>query len=211
MKGGAQGGGGGAGVMVSIPNNSNNLINQLSKTIKQIEDGINGYRSWLCKQSLPIETAVVTTTNAIGGAAIGAVYGSLANNNPFFSVILSNSNLYSYRVFRGGPLLQARDIAVMKGVEACVSCVLKRVKGKEDLETSMVAAFGSGAALSLVTDLGGPNLAVNAAGLGFLFALAEVGFFQVKQKCYPSLVEHSNCEQGFLIDSTIPLLTDRQV
>ncbi|MCL7041048.1 hypothetical protein MKW94_021073 [Papaver nudicaule] len=73
--------------MVSIPNNSNNLINQLSKTIKQIEDGINGYRSWLCKQSLPIETAVVTTTNAIGGAAIGAVYGSLANNNPFFSVV----------------------------------------------------------------------------------------------------------------------------
>ncbi|KAI3982848.1 hypothetical protein MKX01_010331 [Papaver californicum] len=121
MKGGAQGRSGGA--MVMVPNNdnsNNNFMSQLLKSIKEVEDGIDGYRNWLRKLPLPVEAAVVTTTNVIGGAALGALFGTLPNNNPVFSV------------FRGGPLLQARDLAVMQGVEACVSCVVERIKGKKD-------------------------------------------------------------------------------
>lgn len=44
---------------------------------------------------------------------------------------------------------------------------------------SMVAAFGSGAMFSLVTGMGGPNQAANAATSGLFFALVQGGLFQV--------------------------------
>ena len=38
----------------------------------------------------------------------------------------------------GGPLIQARNFAVMTGVNAGLSCVLRRLKGKEDVQTRYV-------------------------------------------------------------------------
>lgn len=43
----------------------------------------------------------------------------------------------------------------------------------------MVAAFGSGAMFSLVSGMGGPNLAANAVTSGLFFALVQGGLFQV--------------------------------
>lgn len=43
----------------------------------------------------------------------------------------------------------------------------------------MVAAFGSGAMFSLVSGMGGPNLAANAVTSGVFFALVQGGIFQV--------------------------------
>ena len=43
----------------------------------------------------------------------------------------------------------------------------------------MVAAFGSGAAFSLVSGMGGPNQAANAVTSGLFFALVQGGLFQV--------------------------------
>jgi len=44
---------------------------------------------------------------------------------------------------------------------------------------SMVAAFGSGAMFSLVSGMGGPNLAANAVTSGVFFALVQGGLFKV--------------------------------
>lgn len=49
----------------------------------------------------------------------------------------------------GGPLIQARNFAVMTGTNAGIACIMKRLRGKEDVQSSMVAAFGSGAMFSL--------------------------------------------------------------
>ncbi|GMI63802.1 hypothetical protein HRI_000049500 [Hibiscus trionum] len=35
----------------------------------------------------------------------------------------------------GGPLVQARNFAVMTGVNAGISCVMKRLRGKEDVQS----------------------------------------------------------------------------
>ncbi|XP_026389406.1 kelch-like protein 17 isoform X1 [Papaver somniferum] len=42
----------------------------------------------------------------------------------------------------------------------------------------MVAAFGSGAMFSLVSGMGGPNMATNAVTSGVFFALVQGGLFQ---------------------------------
>jgi hypothetical protein len=47
---------------------------------------------------------------------------------------------------------------------------------------SMVAAFGSGAMFSIVSGMGGPNLAGNAVTSGLFFALVQGGLFKVSIK-----------------------------
>lgn len=42
------------------------------------------------------------------------------------------------QAFTGGPLVQARNIAVMTGVNAGISCVMKRLRGKEDVQSRYV-------------------------------------------------------------------------
>ena len=54
-----------------------NPLEQLQAKFKEVE---NGFRAWLAKQSLPVEAAVVTTTSAAQGAAIGAFMGTLTND-----------------------------------------------------------------------------------------------------------------------------------
>ena len=39
------------------------------------------------------------------------------------------------QAFAGGPLVQARNFAVMTGVNAGISCVMKRIRGVEDIQT----------------------------------------------------------------------------
>ncbi|KAA3475927.1 mitochondrial import inner membrane translocase subunit TIM22-like [Gossypium australe] len=189
------------GTMVpsSMPQQQNPL-QQLQAKFKEVE---NGFRAWLSKQPLPVEATVVTTTGAAQGAAIGALMG--------------------------GPLVQARNFAVMTGVNAGISCVMKRLRGKEDVQSSMAAAFGSGAMFSLVSGMGGPNQAANAVTSGLFFALVQGGLFQLGQKFSQPPVEdvnyyrtrsmlnslglqnyEKNFKKGLLTDSTLPLLTDRQ-
>ncbi|KAK9133490.1 hypothetical protein Scep_013018 [Stephania cephalantha] len=104
---------------------------------------------------------------------------------PQVSVSTSSSLLLlslAPQALTGGPLAQARNFAVMTGVNAGISCVMKRIRGKEDVQTSMVAAFGSGAMFSLVSGMGGPNQAANAVTSGLFFALVQGGLFKLGQK-----------------------------
>ena len=64
------------GVMVAkvLPQQLQNPIEQLQGRFKELE---TRFRVWLSQQSLPVEAAVVTTTSAAQGAAIGAFMGTL--------------------------------------------------------------------------------------------------------------------------------------
>lgn len=61
--------------MVVMP--QQNPLEQLQAKFKEVE---TSFRGWLAKQSLPVEAAVVTTTSAAQGAAIGAFMGTLTND-----------------------------------------------------------------------------------------------------------------------------------
>lgn len=64
----------------------------------------------------------------------------------------------------GGPLVQARNFAVMTGVNAGIAAACRRARcGAEDVYSTMVAAFGSGAAFSLVSGMGASQAAAGAA------------------------------------------------
>ncbi|RVW60952.1 hypothetical protein CK203_049315 [Vitis vinifera] len=104
------------GVMVA----AQNPIAQLQARFKDLE---NGFRAW--------------------GAAIGAFMGTLTNDAT--SAIptppqanLSPQAMASFKqaqALAGGPLVQARNFAVMTGVNAGISCVMKRIRGKEDVQS----------------------------------------------------------------------------
>ncbi|KAE8683942.1 DNA double-strand break repair Rad50 ATPase-like [Hibiscus syriacus] len=215
--------------MVVMP--QQNPLEQLQAKFKELE---NSFRGWLAKQSLPVEAAVVTTTSAAQGAAIGAFMGTLTNDASLPTPKASldpqaMASLKQAQALSGGPLVQARNFAVMTGVNAGISCVMKRLRGKEDVQSSMVAAFGSGAMFSLVSGMGGPNQIANAATSGLFFALVQGGLFQLGQKFSQPPAEdvyysrtrsmlsslglqnyEKNFKRGLLTDNTLPLLTDRQ-
>ncbi|KAG5036017.1 hypothetical protein AAZX31_04G206500 [Glycine max] len=219
------------GIMVT--SQSQNPIEQIQARFKELE---TGFRLWLSKQSLPVEAAVVTTTSAAQGAAIGAFMGTLtADASSTFPTPPPNASLNPQamaslkqaQALAGGPLVQARNFAVMTGVNAGISCVLKRIRGKEDVQSSMAAAFGSGAMFSLVSGMGGPNQATNAVTSGLFFALVQGGLFQIGQKFSNPPAEDThyaktrhmlnnlglqsyekNFKKGLLTDNTLPLLTD---
>lgn len=63
---------------VNPPNDLfNNPIAQFQTKYKELE---HGFKTWLAKQSLPVEAAVVTVTSAAQGAAIGGLMGSLTHD-----------------------------------------------------------------------------------------------------------------------------------
>ncbi|XP_077250122.1 chloroplastic import inner membrane translocase subunit HP30-2-like [Tasmannia lanceolata] len=210
-----------------------NPITQIQTKFKVLE---NGFRMWLAKQPLAVEAAVVTATSAAQGAAIGAFMGTLtpdlsssfpppppqAGLNP-----QAMASLKQAQALAGGPLVQARNFAVMTGVNAGISCVMKRIRGVDDVQTSMVAAFGSGAMFSLVSGMGGPNQAANVVTSGVFFALVQGGIFKLGQKFSQPPEEdmfyartrcmltslglqnyEKNFKKGLLTDTTLPLLTD---
>ncbi|XP_030539752.1 chloroplastic import inner membrane translocase subunit HP30-2 [Rhodamnia argentea] len=221
-----------AGIMVSKLAPQQNPIEQLQARFKELE---TGFKTWLSKQSLPVEAAVVTATSGLQGAAIGAFMGTLTNDvsSSFAPPPQANLNpeamasLKQAQALSGGPLVQARNFAVMTGVNAGLSCVMKRLRGKEDVQSSMVAAFGSGAMFSLVSGMGGPNQAANAVTSGLFFALVQGGLFKLGQKFSQPPEEdvhyvrtrnmltrlglqtyEKNFKKGLLTDNTLPLLTD---
>ncbi|XP_020229059.1 chloroplastic import inner membrane translocase subunit HP30-2 [Cajanus cajan] len=217
------------GIMVA----TQNPIEQLQARFKELEAG---FKLWLSKQSLPVEAAVVTSTSAAQGAAIGAFMGTLtADASSTFPTPPPNASLNPQamaslkqaQALAGGPFVQARNFAVMTGVNAGISCVLKRIRGKEDVQSSMAAAFGSGAMFSLVSGMGGPNQAANAVTSGLFFALVQGGLFQIGQKFSQPPTEdihyaktrnmlhnlglqsyEKNFKKGLLTDNTLPLLND---
>ncbi|KAG5222522.1 mitochondrial import inner membrane translocase Tim17/Tim22/Tim23 family protein [Salix suchowensis] len=132
-----------------------------------------------------------------------------------------------FHALAGGPLIQARNFAVMTGTNAGIACVMKRLRGKEDVQSSMVAAFGSGAMFSLVSGMGGSNNATNAITSGLFFALVQGGLFKLGEKFSQPPTEdlhyartrsmlsnlglqnyEKNFKKGLLTDHTLPLLTD---
>ncbi|XP_057535637.1 chloroplastic import inner membrane translocase subunit HP30-2-like [Amaranthus tricolor] len=211
-----------------------NPIVQIQSKFKELEIHL---KTWLSKQSLPVEAAVVTAGGAAQGALIGALMGTLTQDMPPSMLPQpapgldpkAMASLQQAQALSGGPFAQARNFAVMTGVNVGISCVLKRIKGKEDVWSSMIAAFGSGSMFALVSGMGGPNQIPNMISSGVFFALAQGGIYKLGEKFSKSQVQEAdpfyvktrsmlfslglqsyekNFKKGLLNDRTLPLLTD---
>ncbi|KAJ8446363.1 hypothetical protein Cgig2_019256 [Carnegiea gigantea] len=104
-----------------------------------------GFKSWLSKQPIYVEAAAATVGGAAQGALLGALMGTLTQDMssslplPPTQAGLDPKAMASFRqaqALSGGPLVQARNFAVMTGVNIGISTVLKRLKGKEDVQSS---------------------------------------------------------------------------
>lgn len=59
---------------------SSSSLNPIEQAKAKFKDLETGFRSWLAKQSMPVEAAVVTATGAVQGAAIGGLMGTLTSD-----------------------------------------------------------------------------------------------------------------------------------
>ncbi|KAK2079166.1 hypothetical protein QBZ16_002857 [Prototheca wickerhamii] len=91
----------------------------------------------------------------------------------------------------GTPMQQARNFAVMTGVNSGISTLMRRVRGTEDVRNSLVAAFGSGVCFSLVSGIGKPGAApgsgsanplMAAFSTGVVFALFQGAFYKIGER-----------------------------
>eukprot|EP00897_Mesotaenium_endlicherianum_P006003 jgi/Mesen1/5430/ME000027S04796 len=211
----------------------------LSKLQEKWTETESKARGWVQKQPLAVEVAISTLASAVQGGAIGGMMGSLtgdlAASMPKAAGLTpeANASMKQMQALAGGPWVQARNIAVMTGVNAGITCALKRVRGGvEDVQSTMAAAFGSGVAFAAVSGVSGggnPNPFVNALSTGVVFALFQGGFYKLGQNFQPQAGEgdghyattkgmlqqlglkqyEKNFKKGLLNDTTLPLLNDR--
>jgi len=210
----------------------NNPIQMVQLKMRQFDAHLKG---WLKKQPAAVEVALVTAGSAVQGGAIGALMGTftadMASTLPAAPPGVSPqaaASLQQAKAFAGGPMIQARNFAVMTGVQAGLTCAMKRARGGvEDIQTSMVAAFGSGAVFSAVSGVGGPNVLGNALMTGFFFSVVQGGLYKVgkqfgnkpsddrfysRGKTMLQNLElqkyEKNFRKGLLTDSTLHLLNE---
>ncbi|KAK9828423.1 hypothetical protein WJX81_006396 [Elliptochloris bilobata] len=150
------------------------------------------FNGWVASQPPYIEAIVATIGGGGQGAFLGAVMGQMTKLDPNVTNQLMNQPnanpdmVKQMQAFQtGGPTVQARNFAVMTGVNAGLAVAVRRWgKGKVD-ETygTMIAAFGSGVAFSLVSGMaGGGNPLQGAFTTGVFFALFQGAFHKLGQR-----------------------------
>lgn len=120
---------------------------------------------------------------AFQGAFLGSIMGMVTRNT------LQPGGGSQMGMNMGGPLQQARNFAVMTGVNAGLNTYMRRARGVDDIQNSLVAAFGSGACFSLVSGMGAtassampggtPNPLMGAFSAGVVFALFQGAFYKL--------------------------------
>ncbi|KAH7281455.1 hypothetical protein KP509_36G048500 [Ceratopteris richardii] len=206
---------------------------ELQEKVKSLAQG-NELNAWLRKQSAPVEVVLTTVINGAQGAALGALMGVLTRDirsafpTPAQGISPeAMASLQQAQALAGGPLVQARNFAVMTGTNSGIACAMRRARGGvDDLQTSVVSAFGSGALFSLVSGVGGPDKFSNAVMTGAFFALIQGGMYQLGKAAQPPpndlfyvkgrMMLHDlglqryekNFKKGLLTDTTLTLLND---
>ncbi|MFS7902862.1 putative mitochondrial import inner membrane translocase subunit TIM22 [Helianthus anomalus] len=147
---------------------TNGKRNGFSTAVKELETLC---KNWVEKPPLVVEAAVVTIVNGVQGALIREIFDNIG-----FRV----ASAYSVTPSQLKPphWINARNTGVLIGAKMGIKCVMKKVRGKEDSQTRMIAGFGAGVLFSLVC--GDPPAVVITSGV--IVALVEEGYFKVKEK-----------------------------
>ncbi|KAL4425335.1 hypothetical protein ABPG75_009351 [Micractinium tetrahymenae] len=144
---------------------------------------------WCKKQPAWVEGVVLGVQGSFQGLFLGAVMGTVGKMN-VDAAASSGAPMAPQMLKMGGPLVQARNFAVMTGVNAGVAAFMKRWRGKDDINNQFVSAFFSGACFSLVSGgisspaaampgASAPNPLMSAFSAGVVFALFQGGFYKL--------------------------------
>ncbi|KAI3896534.1 hypothetical protein MKW92_009856 [Papaver armeniacum] len=142
-----------------------NQLQIISRKLTEFETKTgNGYKnwvSWFSKQSFPVQATVFTTANAINGAACGSLVAAVAQvaGNVFPEHSLAIKAKFS-------PTGEARLWAAVLGAHAGIDCIMRKIRGKEDIGDAE----------------GYPYVTGNAVTLGIAGALIGGIIFQLGQK-----------------------------
>lgn len=148
------------------------------------------YNDWLKQQTPAVEVLITGLTSSAQGVFIGYLLGSMTPPAPPPGAGASPALDQLKALQSGGPWAQARNLGVLTGVNAALTCAIKKARnGKEDVYSAMAASFGSGVAYSLVS--GAPNPVQAAVTTGMAFAVFNGLFYQVGQMFKP---EHTDTE-----------------
>lgn len=174
--------------------------NPISKLVGKRIGYETSYNKWLAEQSLPVEVSVVTATSTVSFAAVSGLFDLLVDKFRLVDklsqqkereIILKHAPTgfrpFLLSCFSGSPLITARNFGLFFGLREGVSCVMKRLGGQEDVSTSMVAGFGSGVVLSLVTGTRGPPI----IPIGVCCGLFSVAIYKVDKSILRPLEQAS--------------------
>ncbi|GJU58901.1 chloroplastic import inner membrane translocase subunit HP30-2 [Tanacetum coccineum] len=185
--------------------------NPVRKAADEFKTSFIKCKCWLSKQSLPLKCVIRDVATSAEATYYGALLCLVGESllKDVCSIILkipppSTQFLICCGEYRplvrsfieGGTRERGFNYAVMLGVNKGISCVLRNIKGKEDVGTSMVAGFGYGVALSLVTGMRGPKV----MSVGVIFALFNGGLFKAGKLLTQGQAEdvsHDKTKGGF--------------
>lgn len=164
------------------------------------------FDNWMKEQHPAVEVAVTAIGASVQGAFLGYLLGSFTSmdpavNNPNAS---PEASAQLKMLQAGGPWAQARNLAVMTGVNAGVGLALKKARGgKEDVWNAMGAAFCAGACFSVVSGM--PNPAQNAITTGVAFAAFNGVFYQIAKAFSGDPVDDLEYERAKYVLNTLGL------
>lgn len=112
-------------------------VSSITELKKELEE-------WLGHQPAWLDAVANGALGAAQGAALGLVFGSLGG-------VMRPSGPMAAKMPPAPPAaVQARSFAAMTGVNSGVGTFVRRVRGKDDAYSSMIAAFASGMAYNFV-------------------------------------------------------------
>ncbi|MFS7907902.1 putative mitochondrial import inner membrane translocase subunit TIM22 [Helianthus anomalus] len=114
-------------------------------------------------------------SGAVGGVVMSVGFGLFPKPDQETLSAYGRYQPLAHALFSGSGWQRARTFAVLFSVATSLYLAMLNIRGKDDLETRLVAAFGSGIAVSLATGLEGPEV----ISFGVLFALGNGGMFKV--------------------------------
>lgn len=168
------------------------------KEMDRIKSSVDG---WVKSKPPHYEVAFATAGGATQGAVLGGVMATVTKLDPdgagkLLQPPTSNPQMGAQMAAlqAQGPLVQARNFAVMTGVNAGLSLAIKQWRGGvDDVKGAMGAAFGSGACFSLISGMsGGTNPVMSAFSTGVLFALLQGGLYKLGNTFSGPKIEDTN-------------------
>ncbi|KAK1428644.1 hypothetical protein QVD17_17483 [Tagetes erecta] len=147
-------------------------IAEFVSNYKKLEKNVTNL---LTKPPLAVEAPIIAIDKGVTGAFFSLVLDTIAER---ICSVLQVPLQLKVNVSQRSHAVTARNFGVLVGVDAGITHVMKKLKGKEDIQSRFVSGFGAGVAFSVVR--GDPPKFLFACGV--ICALFEAGLFKAKEK-----------------------------
>eukprot|EP00976_Prorocentrum_cordatum_P084655 1185753-Prorocentrum_minimum.AAC.4 len=149
------------------------------------------YEGFVKRQGVAVEVAGATIGGGAQGGFFGGMMGVMMKNQPPTPAGMAPPPQPVAMV--GGPWILGRNVAVMTGMNAGLTLLMKRIRGVEDWKNGAAASFGAGFCYSVVSNVGAPKILpagtvvpsgavailADAARTGALFAILQTVFTKI--------------------------------